>query len=144
MYVLIVEDDPVQFEFIEESLIGDSKFGRVNIDRISSESEFVNRFETIATNRPDVVIMDIMLKWTDPSEDMVIPPDVAAETYRGGMRCSNKLASDPRTKGIPIIIYSVLDEEDLENDLNLLPNVRYILKDFNSQKILSTIRSLLR
>jgi CheY-like chemotaxis protein len=143
MYILFVEDDPVQFKFIEKNIMESGEFSPLKIRSIRTESEFRNNFEEIATDNPDVVIMDVMLRWTNPSPNMPIPPKEIKEKgfYRAGIRCTQMLNDDTRTKHIPVIIYSILDKDVLDDEIENLPQAKYLYKDFESQKIIRVINS---
>src|SRR6266850_8480467 len=109
MRILIVEDDYLQAEWIYGSLeqaLPDAQF-----DRVSTESEFRSRFDEIANKGPDVVVMDVMLRWADPIPGLDLPPiDVQKEGfYRAGLRCERILARDDRTSQVPVILYTVLE-----------------------------------
>jgi CheY-like chemotaxis protein len=145
MNILIVEDDPIQFEFIQEGFLQDKKHFEFKIERIATECEFRSSFEQIAHDRFDVIIMDIMLRWTDPSRNMTMPSEKIEKEgfYRAGFRCIEMLKQDSRTKLIPILVYSVLDSEDLESELQLIPNIEYLIKDFDVRKILFKIYAML-
>jgi predicted nucleotide-binding protein len=142
MKILIVEDDYLQAELIQEGL--NAAFPGVDISHIKTESAFRSRLKSIVDNPPDVVIMDMMIRWTDPLPDLPpAPPEVREEGhYRAGLRCQRLLAQSEATAGIPIIIYSVLEREDLQEDLKGTPmNVMYLSKDFEFKALIRFIRS---
>ena len=146
MHILLVEDDPLQAELIEEFLLDVTAFPKAVVDRISTESGFRARFKDIATKNPDVVIMDIMLRWADPSPDFELPPDDIAEEgfYRGGLRCEKMLSQDSRTSEIPVILYTILSNGDLSEELPVRPTTVYLAKDFEPKEIVRQINSLCR
>lgn len=117
MRVLIVEDDHFQSEALESLL--EAEIPGTVIFRIRTEREFRQKFEEIALDQPDVVIMDIMLRWTDPSPSMDMPPqDVLSDGfYRAGLRCTKLLLGDPRTRRCHIVVYSALSHERLASDV---------------------------
>jgi CheY-like chemotaxis protein len=131
MYVLIVEDDKVQFQSFEKALRESSVISRIN--RIRTEKEFNDRFEEIALDKPDVILMDIMLRWADPEPDLPPPPpEIDNEGfYRAGLRCERLLARDDRTKNIPIVIYSVLDSGQVGKEIPRRPGVNFLNKTFD-------------
>lgn len=141
MYILIVEDDKLQFETISNSILENRALYKLEIKRIVTELEFRERFEEIATDKPAAILMDVMLRWTTKNR-LVEPPKEVEENgfYRAGLRCEKMLAADSRTKNIPIMIYSVLGKDDLEDDYEPRPQVRYLDKDFNSWEIEKVIR----
>lgn len=142
MYILIVEDDPVQSDFIEHAIKEEKEFFDLQIKRISRESEFRNNFGEIADYKPEVIIMDIMMRWADPAPDMQTPPKEIRDQgfYRAGIRCIQMLSDDERTRDIPIIIYSILDKEDLEEEMKNFLQARYLSKDFDARKIINMIK----
>ncbi len=146
MYILIVEDQENQYEFIEKSIKEEGAFRELSISRIVTEYDFRENFERIASLKPDVIVMDVMLRWTDPMRSMPIPPQEVKEQgkFRAGIRCIRMLASDHRTRDIPLIIYSILEKEDLISDIKEFSHARYVLKDFSASRLVSAIRSLVR
>src|SRR5258708_17771330 len=132
MYFLIVEDDKLQFSFIENGIRQGRHFSKSRVERIATEYEFIEKLENIATEKPDVILLDIMLRWTDPTPNMTLPPpDIAEEGFfRAGVRCEQRLAADPRTRDIPVIVYSILEKKDFEGEIRPRPEVRYLEKDF--------------
>jgi CheY-like chemotaxis protein len=142
MNILIVEDDYFQATSIRESL--EEAFPGVEISLIKTESSFRSGLESITNNPPDVVIMDMMVRWADPSPDPPhIPHEVRAEGfYRAGLRCQKLLEQNEATAKIPIIVYSVLGREDLHEDLRGTPrNVIYLSKGADSKPLIRLIRS---
>jgi CheY-like chemotaxis protein len=111
--ILVVEDDSADADPIREQL--QARFG-ARVDVISTEREFVDKFEEIATRPPDVIVMDVMLRWTRPSPDLTeesIPARVREEGfYFAGLRCIDMLEQDSRTRKIPYVIYSGLDQNN--------------------------------
>lgn len=148
MYFLIVEDDKFQYAHIKDAITQLQSFpnSHKRIERIATESEFIDNFESIARNKPDVIILDIMLRWTDPSPDMKLPPPEIAEQgfFRAGVRCERRLAADPRTRDIPIIVYSILEEKDLKDEITLRPEVSYLEKDFGVEELTSKLKKVLK
>lgn len=143
MYFLIVEDDKFQYSHIKDAItkIWSFRNSKKRIERIATESEFIDKFESIAGEKPDVIIMDIMLRWSDPAPDMRLPPPEIAEQgfFRAGVRCERKLAADPRTRNIPVIVYSILEKKDLEGEVTQRPEVSYLEKDFGEVELSSKL-----
>jgi len=147
MKILIVEDDYLQADWIRANL--EQAFSNletgIDIDQIGTELEFRARLADIPKEPPDVIIMDVMLRWTDPSPDMQLPPDDVQEKgfYRAGLRCARLLAKDKRTSDIPVILYTVLEHIDLKGDLQGLPErVIYLLKKSDPTELIQRIRDL--
>ena len=145
MYFLIVEDDKLQFSFIKNGIKQGRYFKDSRIERIATESEFIEKLESIATEKPDVILLDIMLRWTDPTPDMTLPPpDIAEEGFfRAGVRCEQRLANDMRTRNIPVIVYSILEKQDFEGEIRERAEVHYLEKDFSVEKLNSKLEECL-
>jgi len=112
MKVLIIEDDSIQAAHLE-ALIR-SGFSAVSVDRVATELEFRTRLPGIAQGSYKVALVDMMLRWTDPSPDME-PPDqdaIKEGFFVGGLRCRKALLE----KGIPRIIFTVLNQENLPQE----------------------------
>lgn len=145
MYILIIEDDKLQFETIQNAIKKSRAFSTARIERIVTESEFRSRFEEIASNTPDAIILDIMLRWADPAPDMPLPPPQIAEQgfYRAGVRCQRMLADDSRTKNIPIVVYTILENEDLLGEISERPQVSFLEKYFDPKEIEERLEKLI-
>ena len=117
MRIVLVEDDHLQAEWIQSELERDFGVDSTRVERVSTEQEFLSRVESLAKKPPDVVVMDVMIRWTDPKPNMSPPPDDVQEggPFRAGLRCWQHLAR--RNPRIPIVFYTVLDKTDIERDL---------------------------
>ncbi len=142
MDILCVEDDHIIAKPIIDEL--SAAFPEAEIKWIGTESEFYNSFEQIAENLPVIVTMDVMKLWAIPSANMPFPP---AEVKRGGIhragiRCAIRLNNDERTRNIPIVLYTVLDEKDLEESLMKLNNCYYVSKEKPLSHLVEKVREL--
>jgi CheY-like chemotaxis protein len=144
--ILIVEDDKLQYEFIKSSLERIIKKWELEITRIKTESDFYKQFPAIALNKPDIIIMDVMLRWADPSLNIPEPPKEVIDKgfYRAGVRCIETLSENDQTKDIPIIIYTVLDHAALESELPEFLHIKYVDKDFNPEMLGKAIFNLIQ
>ena len=145
MRVLVVEDDRLQAESIEIAL--KRNFQSVGVEIISTESEFCSRLETLREDPPDVVLIDVMLRWADPAPDMPPPPTEIAQEgfFRGGMRCLRRLLETPETREIPVVVHSVLQRDDIESEIAAMPrHVLFLQKDSDELRLVREIRSLLQ
>jgi CheY-like chemotaxis protein len=141
MNILVVEDDHLQANWIRSSL--EEGFPGATIQQISTEHEFHSRFNEIVVDPPDVVVMDVMLRWADPIPHLEPPPKEVQDEgfYRAGLRCKKMLAQDDRTANVPVILYTVLEYVDLEIDLRDSPsNVTHLRKEANSEELFDRIR----
>ena len=98
--VLVVDDNEDMARFYRDCAIGT----RYHIVHVAQGGDL---FETLGSTLPDVIVLDVML------------PDV------DGWRLLMRLHEDPATRSIPVIICSVVQEEDLALSLGA---VRYLPK----------------
>jgi len=138
MRLLLIEDNRRYADHLS------GKLGRAlsdsNIVWIETEAEFLDRLPGICSTPPDVVISDIMLKWTTIGDDRPAPGDA----YRGGMRCLQALLQHEATSKVPIILNSVLSRADVAEELGRLPrNIVYVEKDINTTPLIETVLSML-
>lgn len=144
-YLLIVEDDPIQLDMIKAEL--DLHFSGLEIEDIQTESEFYKRVDTVIANPPALILMDMMLRWADPADNMPdIPDDIDKEGYyRAGIRCSKKLHEAGKTD-IPILLFTVLDKEDFQGEMDLKeldsPYVSYLPKTSSVKELIAKIKEL--
>jgi len=145
LHILIVEDDYLQADWIRASL--GKIFPRAQIELMHTEFQFRSALDSLAKTPPDVIVMDVMLRWADAGPN--IPPpseDVRKEGfYRAGIRCAKMLSSNERTREIPVILYTVLERADLESDIRSLPrNIIHLRKDSDAEPLGRLIRSAIQ
>jgi CheY-like chemotaxis protein len=141
MHILVVEDDHLQAEDICPKL--KEAFGGCQVDLIKTEYEFRSRIDSIAAAPPTVIVLDMMLRWADPSSDMPEPPeDVMLEGHNyAGFRCERLLAEREATKGIPVILYTVLEQIDLQPFISRLsPTTKHLRKQSDLTPLVEFIR----
>jgi CheY-like chemotaxis protein len=146
MRILLIEDNRLQAEYIERTL--ESGFVRLSLGRISTEHEFRSEASKIAEDPPDVILLDVMLRWTDPAPESEMPPRpddvVAGGSQRAGLRCLRVLSSDARLATIPVILYTVLARADLEGEMENSVKVEYLPKEAEAQSLIEKITQVLR
>jgi|HubBroStandDraft_1064217.scaffolds.fasta_scaffold113491_2 hypothetical protein len=105
--VLIIEDDSIQARRLEELIV--RNYPDAIVHKISTELEFHRRFPGISDSEYKVALVDMMLRWTDPSPQMEAPPSDVVEQgfFVGGLRCRGKLME----RSIPSIIFTIHDRE---------------------------------
>ncbi len=145
MQILLVEDDFLQADSIRDQL--ERGFPGVVIEHVSTESEFRTRFTETSQNVPDVVVLDLMLRWTDPGPDSIQPPEDVRHggSHRAGVRCQALLANHPQTENIPVVLYSALDPTDMQRAMGeSARNVVYLSKGTDEIRLIRLIRGLLQ
>lgn len=148
MKALLLEDDTEQFDVVSNALR--QELPHIKIQRISTESAFRRELEAVYLNPPHVFVIDVMLRWTDPSAEYEpMPPEIRADSghYRAGFRCAQMLAESKSTSNVPVIIYSVIDEGDLKAEIERLglnlPNLRFIRKQSYVSNLAEEIKAVL-
>ena len=81
--VLLVEDDHIQRDNARHAI---ERVIEAEVETISTEWEFQRDFEAIAANPPDIVVLDIMLRWTNPAAEMPLPPAEVTSSSEAGLR----------------------------------------------------------
>lgn len=144
MRILLVEDDYLQADAIRAVL---TRSLGAEVDRVATEAGFYEQFDEIARAQPDVIILDLMLRWTDPSPEMKRAPRQVLEEgpWRAGLRCERFLAEREETREIPILLFTVLEREDLETDLeSLRRGVFFLQKGSDLGPLVEAVRKLRR
>ncbi len=87
-FIVVLEDDHLQEDLLRDQL--QHAFPAARIDTVVTEQDFRDRLAEFRRERPDVIIMDVMLRWASPRPDAPAPPaDVASGGYqRAGFRCA--------------------------------------------------------
>jgi DNA-binding NarL/FixJ family response regulator len=141
MYVVLLEDDYLQAELIEKEL--KRSFPNLRLEIISTEQEFYQRVDQIAEAAPDVAVLDVMVRWTDPSLAMPPAPKEVTEEgfFRAGLRCQKLLHE--RNSNINVLLYTILEKGDLALELKKLSrNVIHLKKESDPQILMDKIRIL--
>jgi CheY-like chemotaxis protein len=108
MRLLLLEDNNEDARIIAEGL---RALLRADVSVIKSEKEFTEQLEEIAKLPPDLIIIDIMLRWTTPARGMLVE-DAPGEFHLAGFRCAKRLEDDDRTRQIPYIYYTSLEQNN--------------------------------
>jgi DNA-binding response OmpR family regulator len=117
--ILIVDDEPELVALLEMSLGAEGY-------TISSAGSGKEALQKLAADRPDLVLMDVML------------PDIS------GTRLTGQIKSDPRTSGIPIIMLTAKDSTtDVIVGLNMGAD-DYVTKPFSTPVLAARIDAVLR
>ena len=137
MKVLIIEDDSLQARRLGEHI--QRHFADVTVDKIETELKFRKRLPDIVPSEYKVALVDMMLRWTDPSPKMEQPPpEVLKEGFFvGGLRCRKALAE----KHIPSIIFTVHDRDSFAQLKE--PDVEFVQKTPDFEPLFEKLTSYL-
>jgi CheY-like chemotaxis protein len=142
--LVVVEDDHLQDGPLHDQL--KEAFAGAEVESIPTERAFRERLASLQAQPPDLVVMDVMLRWASPRrDDPAPPPDVVHAYQRGGLRCAQLLATDPVLAKTPIVFWTILERSDIERDGSRLPaNSRYLRKSPDLDQLIRTARELAR
>lgn len=115
--ILIVDDD----KFMRELLI--EKLSVVGYE-VSSVSEGILALSLIKENKPDLILLDILL------------PGLS------GLETLNVLRADDESLHIPIILISRLDEPELIRTAKRLGADDYLVKPFTAETLIEKIKNI--
>jgi CheY-like chemotaxis protein len=144
-YLVVVEDDHLQEGPLQDKL--EEAFPDARVEAIPTERAFRDRLDDLRSRRPDLVVMDVMLRWDLPSRDAPDPPpEVVAGGYqRAGLRCAELMAADPALAAVPVVFWTILEHSDIERDGRTLPaRSRYLRKSPDLDLLIRTARELAR
>jgi len=141
--ILIIEDDHVQHTWLSDTL--SLTFPDLEVEVIETESEFIENFQRLEANPPTIIIIDIMLRWTNPSPSMPVPPVRKTPSfYEAGLRCYDLIKNSPNMLNTSVIFYSVLGEEDLSSLFKSVGgNIIHLKKETETSPLLNQIKRLL-
>jgi CheY-like chemotaxis protein len=92
-----------------------------NLTHFATESEFLAGFDAMAANAPALILMDLCLPWSVDEE--------GHDPARAGFRCLHQIASDNRTKHVPVIVISSIGRLNLHGSPSPWPtNLKYVSK----------------
>lgn len=147
MKVLLVEDDHLQAACIRSTL--EKHFTVPEIVLLSTVRDFHNALPTIAALPPDIIILDVLLRYDTPEGAVRLvrdESDAAARDYfyRSGLECLEAILTTPATAATPTILYSVLSREEIWNASSQLPpHIRCLEKGADDARLVRQIRSML-
>lgn len=144
MQILVVEDDELQATSL--CMVLEKELPGATTTWVASESDLLQRLSLNELGVPDVIIMDVILRWAIVTEDFQDPPPevLANGHYTAGIRCLKRLLDRPATSRTPVVVYSVLDRDDISDELSKLPpHVTFLRKGVDDLQLVRVIRSLL-
>lgn len=142
--ILVVEDDVLQAESIMHAL--KHSFGDVHVNLVCTVSEFRDQFLVLRDEPPDLVVVDLMLALAsldDLSLESLASNADDDRLHEGGLACLKMLLDDAKTQHIPVIIYTVLDRQDVPETPHLPRHVLFLRKGADDRPLIRAIRSLL-
>ena len=144
-HFVVVEDDHLQESPLADHLAG--MYPDAVVETVTTEEQFRAQLPAMSAAVPDLVLMDVMLRWASPRPGLPTPPEdvVAGGYYRAGLRCARLMLADSRLQHVPVVLYTILERNDLERDGQTLPpNATYIGKNSELDVLSRHVRSRIR
>lgn len=119
--ILILEDDASLHPLLKELIATNLSDLAPTILILETEADFrmkwLPNLGSDKTKRPDVFVIDVMLRWTDSNPDQPPrPPDVIEGGFmRAGLRCLKLIRQRPSLFNTPVIFLTTLTKENLSN-----------------------------
>jgi DNA-binding NarL/FixJ family response regulator len=132
MRIVLVEDNLFQEEAIRNAIT--AAFPGVGVDTIWTELEFRNKLEELVESPPDLVILDVMLPWTEAGPEVDDSP-LEYDDRLAGLRC--RVLLKERAPHVPVVLYSILDTDDIGEQAP--QDVCFIQKKSSFEKLLQQI-----
>ncbi len=141
--IWLLEDDEPQADVIIARLTDAYGSAGLALTYLRTEAEFVSQLDQSGA-APDVFIIDMLVRWTDPAPEaeMVPTPDEVQRDgyYRAGLRCIRRLRAKKETERSPVVLYTVLDRADLEPEgIDAMPNVSILGKEGDLDALVTAI-----
>lgn len=116
--LLLVEDDPAIQRMYSYM------FSRAGFD-VQTANDGTIVYETILLNRPDIVVMDVMM------------PNF------NGLTTLKELKANPKTQSVPVVMLSAYNDKDLVRQALKLGAAKYILKSsMEPEELVKTIKAV--
>jgi hypothetical protein len=152
MRILMLEDLDTYADALRTRLEGKSfELGPVGIQRISTELEFRRKLPELVKESFQVAIFDVMTSWCtiedlETDEGKQPPKEVVAERdevkkWRSGVRCQRlfeQALEKAKRPPVPCIFYSVLDKEDLRDELD--GDTPLVVKEADLEALIEVIK----
>lgn len=148
LYAVVVEDDHQQVDDIEATL--EQHLPGIEISVLKTESAFY-AWVAAVQRVPTVFIIDVMLRWADPSPEAPPSPDFIRTEghYTAGLRCLRLLRQQAALRKVPVILYTVVEKADIEDHIARLHNtlsgtgkMAYLVKDFDVAPLAQLVKTL--
>jgi predicted nucleotide-binding protein len=147
MRITVIEDDPYTSRAIRALL--KAEFPDAQLDVLSSVSEFKEVLDNgrLVENAPDLIIVDMMLRWSQPVPKMpAIPEELQPyEMGRAGLKCLELLKSHQIAQRIPVVLHTMLTRDELREELKAVgTNVHHLIKSEDTTALVDLVRRLLK
>lgn len=118
MQILLVDDDEDLISIVQ-AFLRDDGF------RVAAASDGKSGLEAAIENPPSLLLLDLVM------------PGMS------GMEVFKRLREHPRTKDVPVIFLTALDEENLAKSTEALGAAGYLSKPFEGEELIAVVRDAL-
>lgn len=136
--ILLLEDDNLQAQLVKMTI--EQEINSAEVEIISTELAFRTKMDDIVAHPPDVIVLDVMVRWRRPSREK--QEKAPGEYFRAGIRCWTLLKE--RGVASAVIVYTVLESADLKPKVSLdainWKDVVVISKEDNFARLLNAIK----
>lgn len=138
--ILLIEDDFMYCEHMAE-LLADT-FPNIAMTVVETESALISSIDDLASEPPDIIISDMMLRWTDSTDIAdAMPP---GHVMFGGARCIRAIRERDALATIPVLIITAATSNQYEQHLPDPPsNIETLTKPVEIDRLIAVIRSQL-
>jgi len=116
--ILAVDDEPSILELVQRALAGKGY-------EIITGSDGYDAVDQSRLKQPDLIILDIMMPGLN------------------GLEAAKKIAAEPKTAKIPILLLSGVGDLDKQLDALEMLNVEYLTKPFKQHELASFVQAML-
>ena len=112
--LLLIEDEPFAADWVKR-IVAENFGERCRIVHICSEREFLVRKRDLENMEFSGIILDVILPWEDgvPMGSGSAFPDQRGPVYEAGIRVFEDIKNSSVLKNVPLVIYTVTDEDRL-------------------------------
>jgi len=145
--ILILEDDFSKSEWLKERIQSLRLSLSPKVDTLDNESEFLLQwlpaFEKRQKEAPVVILVDLTLRWTNPSPNPPPrPPEVIEGTFaNAGLRCVQLIQQNAGLCRSRVILYTTTNSA--VESLGKIPSAVEFLPNGDLPEILSRVRAAL-
>ena len=130
MRIIVLEDVPIAAASLVHLIRSECAEAQIRV--LDNEFEFNQAHSDFIKQQPNLFVLDMRVRWTSSDLVAAVPPIDYQRTgswRRAGLRCCRLLLSDERTRDLPIVLTSVLEDREVRAELQgLPPNVDFIEK----------------
>lgn len=139
MKVVLIEDDQLQAGWTRDAL--SDAFEDLEIRHFATSSGFVAALPELAVSGFDVLISDMLVRWTTLDSDSTRAPD-GWRYFEAGVQHVNAMRQTEGLRNVPAILWTVMSSSAISND-HIPPLTIFLTKNDDVRQLIRAIRSLM-